>query len=200
MITRVIITLLIIILSCLIIIGMFIKPVSSTTYINAHSGIINPLCMDTPIECQKDNDCSKCSDGIQMKCMELKRGPHQKEVYGNIHNKYCLPEKPDKPCNEKNGGIWTWTGWAGNRKEWDCLCTYPEIAGNIGCTHLNPNVCNLGEYTYDARTAKRGPIPDDCKCAPHFVKIITENNVPLCIKKQDGYCPNEKVCHNFYSS
>ena len=187
-------------LSCLIIIGLFIHPIAKTVYINPHSHTVNPICMDTPIECHTNDDCNKCADGIQLKCMELKRGSHQQEVYGNIHNKYCLPEKPTKLCNEKYGGIWTWTGWATNRKEWDCMCTYPEIAGNNGCTHLNPNVCNLGKYTYDARTATRGPIPADCECAPNYIKIVTDTNVPLCVKKGDGYCPNDKICNEFYLS
>lgn len=201
MITTTIIIVLIICLSCLAIIGLFVKPKPQTRYISPLTDHINPLCMDKPIECHTDNDCHKCTDGVEIKCVELKRGPHQQETYGNIHNKYCLPVKPDKPCNEKYGGIWTWTGWAEDRKEWDCLCTYPEIAGGAGCNHLNPNVCNLGEYTYDARTATRGPIPDDCKCAaPHYTKIITDTNVPLCIKKGDGYCPNDQVCRRFYSA
>jgi hypothetical protein len=198
----IVIAILIIGLTCLVIIGLFRQPLIKTAYINPNVSSTRPMCMDKPIECNTDNDCRQCNDAITMKCIEMKRSPDQRKAYGNIHNKYCLPEKPNKPCNEKLGGIWTWTGWSGgNRKEWDCLCTYPEIAGNVGCTHLNPNVCNLGVYNYDARTATRGPNPGDCKCTePHYTKIITDTNVPLCIKKGDGYCPNDKVCHNFYSS
>lgn len=193
---------LIVTLTYFIVVGLFVKPSIRFDYIPPFTQSIDPLCMNKPVECHNDKDCRICADALEMKCIELKRGPHQQEAYGNnVHQKYCLPVKPQKPCNEKYGGIWTWTGWAEDRKEWDCLCTYPEIAGNIGCTSLNPNVCKLGKYTYDARTATRGPMPDDCECAaPDYIKIITDTNVPLCIKKGPGYCPDDQVCHKFYAS
>jgi hypothetical protein len=191
---------LIVILTFLILVGLITKPKAHTNYINPSTSALNPLCMDTPTECLSAKECESCSDGVAMDCVELKRNPHQKKAYGNIHSKYCLPVKPDKPCTERLGGIWTWTGWASNRKEWDCLCTYPEIAGNIGCTRLNPNVCKDGVFAYDATTATRGPTPNDCQCYSGYTKIVTDTNVPLCIKKADGYCSDERVCRNFYSS
>lgn len=189
----------IIILTLLSVLGFIYKPVPKQVYINPNVTPIDPVCQNQPVECDTDNDCNKCIDNEKMNCVIMNRNKNQEEKYGKA-KKYCLPLKPSQPCNETLGGIWTWTGWSDPiRKEWDCLCTYPEIAGNKGCTKLNPNVCKNGVYKYNAINAIRGPSPKDCECASNSQRIITSTNVPLCVPKGDGYCANEQMCTNFYT-
>ena len=142
---------------------------------------LRPICTEQAYTCTTDKDCEKCIDSNSF---ELKCQPHKIDTG---MQKYCLPVKPKKECNEKLGGVWTWTGWGeSGTKEWDCLCVYPEIAGNRGCTRLNPGVCDKGTYTYDARGSSRGPSPDDCKCAEGYDKIVANPDIPMCIKHTDG--------------
>ena len=181
----------IIFLLVVVLVGFILFRVETNKEIKHH--YINPnvfnneYCVKTPVECQSDEDCSKCKDTIKLTCQ--------------VHNKrkYCLPLKPDRPCEPKYGGIWTWTGWTNPQlQEWDCLCLHPEISGIEGCTQLNPDVCKNGVYTYNAETMKRRPLPSDCKCNENQVKIVS-NNIPKCITKNEGYCPNAHVCELFYS-
>lgn len=160
-------------------IGSPIQPITSG---------IKPVCLSEQVECLVDSDCAHCDDILDITCQNM----------GG--KRYCLPAKPDKQCNEDLGGVWTWTGWASvDRKEWDCLCTYPEISGNRGCTKINPNVCAGGEYTYSAKIKNRGPLPSDCTCPSTSVKIVTENNIPMCIPLHPGICADDTVCKSFYT-
>lgn len=159
----------------------FINPVAVST---------RPVCSEEPVPCVTDADCSVCQDDkvFEMKCQDIQG------------NRYCLPKTPEQPCNLDLGGQWVWSGWADtNNKEWECLCTYPEIAGNIGCTKLNPNVCRGGIYTF-SKNSTRGPRPEDCKCPENTIRIVTENNVPMCIKRNKTSCRDENTCKRFYSS
>jgi hypothetical protein len=172
--------------------GLFFHPKFVPIHINPNTSPINPLCATTPTTCENDSDCTKCLDNTVMRCTSTSTSSVQK---------FCLPSKPEKPCNEKLGGVWTWTGWGreGNHTsaEWECMCTYPEIAGNIGCTRLNPNVCRGGVFSFDA-SGGRGPSPNDCVCGPNTFKIITPSNVPQCVPKNEWYCHDLESCKNFY--
>jgi hypothetical protein len=187
------------VLTLLAIIGFTYYPPVISGYINPNAQPKDPICSETPIECNIDDDCGKCidSEAYNIKCTTLKRNSNQSKHYGE-EKKYCLPEKPEKPCNEKLGGVWTWTGWASKGGEWDCMCTYPEIAGGNGCSKLNPNVCKGGKYTYSAIGADRGPRLTDCECPPTHIRIHTNKGIPMCIKKNKGSCPNEAICQSFY--
>ena len=185
---------LIIVLSVVSIGGFIYTPSApkTSTITAGHWSTTQPVCSEKATKCVTDADCSKCEDKdvFDITCKKLSSG-----------KKYCLPRKPTKPCNQKLGGVWTWSGWADtNTKEWECMCTLPEIAGNIGCTKLNPNVCKGGKYNYSAIGSKRGPLPSDCICPENTFQIVTENNVPMCIPKSEGICPDIHTCTMFYSS
>lgn len=187
----------IVILLSFAVIGFVYTPTTTATFLNPASSPTNPVCSEKAVECTTNADCTHCKDNdiFEIRCEEVGGGKFGKR------KKYCLPKKPQKPCNEDLGGVWTWTGWASSgNKEWECLCTYPEIAGNRGCTALNPNVCKGGVFNYSARHSNRGPVPSDCVCPDGTVHIVSEDDVPMCIPVHPGICPDEKICRSFYTS
>lgn len=177
----------IIVCTLLAVFGFVYTPNLRRTFINPNISNTNPVCSEVPTRCQTDKDCSKCVDSnvFEIKCSE-----------NNDKNKYCLPVKPEKPCNEKFGGVWEWTGWASSHnKEWECKCVWPEIAGNRGCTQINPNICTGGVYNF----LSTHPTPANCVCPKGTLKIVQNDNLPLCIP-QKGFCINEKECSRFYGN
>jgi len=184
---------LICLLTLLTVFGFVYTPRTARTFLNPTASRTHPVCSERAVECQNDADCVECADNdvFQIRCEEVGGGKLVER------KRYCLPRKPDKPCNEDLGGVWTWTY---NNKEWECLCTYPEIAGNRGCTKLNPNVCKGGTYNYSAKRSNRGPIPTDCVCPEESIRIVSEDNVPMCVPTHPGICPDENTCRSFYTS
>lgn len=187
----------------LVMIGFAFDPFIPFQAIASGAVDTNPICSQNPIECSTNADCNKCLDSetFELSCQKLSRNPEQRQAYGES-KKYCLPKKPNKPCNEDLGGIWTWTGWADTGvMEWECLCTYPHFAGNKGCTKLNPNVCRHGLFgPYSATVANRGPNAGDCVCREEYVKVVTTSGIPMCIPKNEGPCTNAVSCSAFYST
>lgn len=180
-------------LLCLSVFGFVYTPKTNPGFINPRPRDPNPVCSNWAVECKTNGDCAECIDNdvFEIRCQET----------GIKRKKYCTPKIPDKPCNEDLGGVWVWTGWSSTRtREWECLCAYPEIAGNKGCTKLNPNVCKGGTYGYSAKRSNRGPVPSDCVCSKGSVRITSDNNVPMCIPENPGFCPDERTCRSFYSS
>lgn len=200
-----ILVLIILFIISIVIFGIFFKSSDSgQIYINPNGVSIGQICQNVPVSCSTDSDCKQqCIDSEVMTCQELTRNSDQETKYGKS-GKYCLPQKPQQTCNSKNGGIWSWTGWSGsNNMEWECLCTYPQIAGGNGCENINPNVCNGGIFNYDATTMNRGPSPEDCQCANNNYLMVTNNNVPLCILENDYLCGGnnpKKMCESMYSN
>lgn len=188
---RVILVIVIVLLTVLTITGVFYEPATvGPDFLDSTGVAVNPVCSEEAVPCLTDGDCASCQDGdvFEMKCQEL-RG-----------RRYCLPKTADQPCNTELGGQWVWTGWADSgNKEWECLCTYPEIAGNKGCTKLNPNVCKGGKYRF-SKNSTTGPVPEDCECPTDTIRIVTEGNVPMCIKKNKTSCRDETTCRQFYST
>ena len=207
----------IVILTGFIIFGIIYKPIMKQIFLDPGSKKVNPICQREKTTCSSDDDCVKCSDNEKMTCQELKRSALQAPLYGETA-KYCLPVNPEQNCNAKNGGIWTWTGWANtNRMEWDCLCTYPQIAGGNGCEELNPNVCNTGNpdkpgnWSYNAANAITAPKSTDCTCPTGYNLLSTQpNDVPLCIPGDPYLCKgseydtdinkDKKMCESMYSN
>jgi len=203
----------IVILTGFMVFGIIYKPIMNQTFIDPGSTKPNPICQLEKTICNSNDDCVKCSDNEKMTCQKLERSSLQENIYGKSLS-YCLPEKPGKPCNAKNGGIWTWSGWANtNRMEWDCLCTYPQIAGGSGCDKLNPNVCKGKDssWNYDATTATTAPNYTNCKCGPGLHKLSTQpSGVPLCVPATPYLCQgseydqdqdkDKKMCESMYSN
>lgn len=191
-------------LAILVIWGIVYRPKFVQTYVEPGAGgDTKPLCLATPVPCETNEDCQACGDNVETQCVELARHtPEQEKVYGKS-GKFCLPAKPEQKCNEKLGGLYVWTGWSEiNRQEFDCLCSYPEIAGGPGCSQLNPNVCQGGTYTYDAVKDKRGPKPSDCKCGSGHNLMVprgVEGAVPLCIPADEWLCKDKAMCEGMYS-
>ena len=149
-------------------------------------------CLSEAQPCNTNVDCILCTDkgSYQFIC--------QKPVSNKKGQSYCLPMKPRAPCNEKLGGVWTWSGWNDRAQGWNCVCAYPEIADTPGCKKLNPNVCVKGQYNLDA--TKRPPRPSDCKCPLNSTLIISKSQVPLCIPRDTGLCSSDQVCKQAYES
>lgn len=185
----------------IVIFGLVYNPKYAPYVIDPARGIANPICQRQKTVCQTDADCKKCVDAEEMSCVPLDRNKNQEVKYGKSE-KVCLPTLPDKPCNKENGGIWTWTGWADTESmEWDCLCTYPNIAGGEGCENLNPDVCKEGNWTYNASTATDAPIPGDCACPSGMHLISTEpSQTPMCVPSGPGICDNKQMCEKMYSN
>lgn len=201
MIVKILVWVLLIITTCLIVFGLIYRPPASQFFIDSGRKPGNPVCLQTPITCNTDDDCDICIDNQKLSCVDVSRNPDQESLYGKS-GKYCLPKLPDQPCNLKNGGIWTWTGWAStDRMGWDCLCTYPGISGNPGCTQLNPNVCVGGTWSYDATTASTPPSANFCKCQDNSQLVSTKPaNIPMCVPKGDWTCKTPTMCGSMYSN
>lgn len=198
------IVILLIVLTVLIILGISYTPQLKQVFIDPGTVDANPICQFEPTTCNNDQDCTKCSDNEEMYCVSLNRNEDQAKMYGKSQ-KYCLPKLPESGCNTKNGGIWTWTGWSDtNRMEWDCLCTYPEISGNPGCTELNPNVCqgDGAVWNYDASLSSTNIAPTfkNCKCGPNTTLLATTTGVPLCVPNSKFLCDSKESCEKMYSN
>ena len=147
-------------------------------------------CLSEAQPCTSDVDCLLCTDkgSYQFYCQKASKEGQS----------YCLPRKPKAPCNAELGGVWTWSGWNDRSQGWNCVCTYPEIAGTPGCTKLNPHVCFKGQYDLDA--TKRPPRPSDCRCPSDSTLIISKSQVPICIPRDTGLCSSDRVCKQAYES
>ena len=165
------------------------------------------FCQSVQTSCNVDEDCKKkCDDNIELKCVDLDRTDPQAALYG-ASGKFCLPEKPAQICNTQNGGIWAWTGWSStDRMEWDCLCTYPQIAGGAGC-ELNPNVCNNGTWSYDAiNNFDEAPNSSFCKCPDDYQKLETiggsgsVGGYPICVQRSDWLSKTPEMATTMYSN
>lgn len=160
-------------------------------YVNPNIKSPNPNCSETAVSCEVDSDCAGCADSALFKLTCQSSGA------GDDEKKYCLPERPKKPCNERNGGVWSWTGWSlSGNAEWECSCAFPEYYGNTGCTQLNPDVCAGGSFVYDSATGV-APSQINCDCPEGTVKIEIEK-IPRCIPKNDTLCPDPETCRKFY--
>lgn len=179
-----------------IIFGLVYKPASNPIIISPQGGANGQVCMSTQVKCETNADCGVCVDNVEMTCQPLARYTKDQEKYYGKNAKFCLPAKPRQKCNEKNGGIYVWTGWGDTeRQEFDCLCTYPDYFGGEGCEVMNAGVCDgEGSFDYDARTSETGPGESHCKC-PSGKAMVTRTigGLPTCV-------PNDgKIFPSYYS-
>ena len=156
-------------------------------------------CSRVPTKCRTNDDCMRvCEESgvMDMECARLDRPPLLEGTYGTPQS-VCVPKKPRKVCVMKNGCINVWSGYSSiNTMEWGCLPLMPQISGNEGCTAINPNVCSGGKWTYDIMTASTGPGPEHCECAPGMQKIVTTENIPMCVSN----CDSRESCEAIYSN
>lgn len=160
---------------------------ASEVYINPQIGKKGKVCLAEPVRCARTSDCKNVCldfDTVEMKCVEMKRtGKDQEKIFGK-GGKFCLPVKPEKPCNKEHGGVDIWTGWAGiEQMEWDCACTWPNYYGSdSGCVKRNPGICHPGTFTFDIKDSKgKPPSADNCKCHHGYQKIIRgTDGSPIC--------------------
>ena len=213
-----IIFVLICVISYLSIYKIFIYvPQTKQIYIDPELHSKDVICSHNPKKCVKDDDCDNCIESsksqgeLEITCQEIPRTSLQSKKYGKSGGKYCLPKKADQPCNQKLGGMWTWSGYSslegtGLSQEWDCVCTIPEIAAGNGCP-LNANICQGGDFYYDAtgKDSNTPPHPVHCRCPENSVKILTSNGSIICSPYNAGYCAdekgdyNEEICSNFFT-
>lgn len=157
-------------------------------------------CQREPVKCNTVEDCNDvCLDNIKLDCIEVNTDDLSNSN-SNSKQKYCLPKKPDIPCNEKNGGVWSWTGWASSdHMEWNCLCRWPSYFGGKGCEELNPGICGKGMGTNYEGTftmpadSNKPPTQENCECPNGTSKLITfPSQYPLCVPNQ--ICNNKNSC------
>ena len=173
--------------------------------INPISGQNTKKCLSEILNCNDDNDCQKnCIEqfsGVQMKCVDLpKYTEEQKLLYGQSQ-KICAPAKAEINCNAKYGGVLSWSGFPNiENMQWDCLCSYPNLAGGPGCS-LNSDVCEGGTYTWDVTDSNKSDPTNKllCTCGPGkslFIDPIT--SVPKCVPKIFSNKFNEVSTRSFY--
>lgn len=196
--------LILLIITLFIIFSALYKPTFQQTFITPNQTDTKVICTSEKVICDPstENPCSQCVDNIEISCQLLERTQEQQKNFGE-QNYYCLPQKPEQPCDKTKGGIWTWTGWASTeRMEWDCLCAYAGYAGNNGCTEWNPGICQGGTFDYDATKStyeNSAPSPENCTCPTNTTKMITDsgNGIPICVS--NNTCTSAEECCAMYS-
>ncbi len=144
-------------------------------------------CTPGKVPCTDDVDCLRCSNKLKIRLTCQK-------VSSKVSERRCLPRSPLEPCNEKLGGVWAWSG-----TKWFCSCSYPEIAGVKGCQHVNPNVCQGGKYTFDARKGQP-PSIKDCKCKKGSIRFLNSRSIPVCVTPdKKSPCYSKGSCAHLYS-
>lgn len=127
------------------------------------------ICSSEKVSCDPSdsNSCqNQCGDIEQMKCINV-----------NGEN-LCLPREPDVNCNSKNGGRYIWTGYGYTQsKDWQCLCTRPEIYNGPDCSIKNPSYCSNGKLADDINT----PLRNICNCNDGTALLFRDNNTPMCV-------------------
>lgn len=183
------------IVTVFIVFGLIYSPKETAVIINPQSTSGGAICQQEAIKCETNADCAVCVDDVEMTCQPLSRYSSDQEKLFGKNGKYCLPEIPRSPCNEKNGGVQVWTGWSDTeRMEFDCMCTYPDYFGGDGCMDINANVCsgNNSSFDFDARTSTAPPGPANCKCPPGTNIVVRQiGQIPTCVP--------DKVFTSYYS-
>lgn len=127
------------------------------------------ICSTEKVSCNPANinSCNElCGDTEQMKCVNV-----------NGEN-LCLPREPDINCNSENGGKYIWTGYGFTQsKDWQCLCTRPEIYNGPDCNIKNPSYCSNGTLASDINT----PLRNICRCENGTELLFRNNNTPMCV-------------------
>jgi hypothetical protein len=96
----------------------------------------------------------------------------------------CLPKEPDINCNSNNGGRYIWTGYGFTQsKDWQCLCTKPEIYNGPDCSIKNPSYCSNGTLADDLNT----PLRNICKCDKGTELLFRYNNTPMCVSNDPSF-------------
>ena len=124
-----------------------------------------------PCDPNAENPCGVCDGTEQMKCVSLPDGQN-----------LCLPKEPDISCNAENGGKYVWTGYGFTQsKDWQCLCTRPEIYNGPNCSIRNPSYCSGGKLSSNIDD----PLSKICDCGdPKVTKrklLFRDNNTPMCV-------------------
>lgn len=124
-------------------------------------------CTAEKVSCDpsEENSCdSKCQEP-GMKCVKMN------------DEFVCLPREPDVNCNSQNGGKYVWTGYGFTQtKDWQCLCTHPEIFNGSSCDIKNPSYCSGGSIG-NVNTRLR----DICTCPKGTGLLFRYNNTPMCV-------------------
>jgi hypothetical protein len=192
--------------AALAIFGFIYRPRFVETFIQLDESVSGEQknCLSEQVKCNTVDDCKKqCRDAtIEMQCTYVDRPSHLEGLYGESGN-YCLPAKPESGCDASKGGIWVWSGYSAvQEQKWECLCTYPDYAGNNteGCSTYNANVCQGGTMNYDATTANRPPSADDCTCPPSTTRLeaIDGTQLPLCVPQKPYLCDSKEMCESMY--
>ena len=175
----------------LILFGIVYKPIPKAIQISTTPGTFSSECTKELVTCTSDTECRRVcqeqSEGKEMSCQELSRTtPTQKTIYGPSQ-KVCAPTNATMDCNQKLGGLLTWTGWGGLPvMDWECICSYPAYASTEGCKQINPNICggskNATGFKWDVSTG-RDPQYTDCTCPAGTTRIISpeQGDKPMCV-------------------
>lgn len=185
----------IIILVCLSILGIFMRPSQGTLTLNPNSfSKLTTDCSVTRTLCSTDEDCILCDSGaVSFTCQPLSLGD------GSLipNNKACLPANAKQDvCDLTKGGMLTYEGWSGDTESasFQCVCGFPNYAsvsktvddgkGNITttrCADYNADVCAGGTFLWDI-SMNEPPSAKHCTCtAPNIKMVSRDGGKPICI-------------------
>ena len=159
--------------------------------INTNIGQGTTQCTGQLVTCSTDSDCSQTCiesrEGIEMTCQNVNRYTNDQVTNFGNSQKICAPANAVINCNEKYGGVLTWTGFPElNNMQWNCLCSYPNLASGPGCS-LNADVCSGGNYTWDVTNPNSSnPSTATCTCPYDKQLIVGTDNVPRCVPSVIG--------------
>jgi hypothetical protein len=146
----------------------------------------NKICSEEKVSCDPNdpNACRNCADTEEMKCVNVSG------------ENLCLPKEPDIKCNEANGGRYIWTGYGFTQsKDWQCLCSRPEIYNGPDCNTRNPSYCSNGVLAEDINT----PLRNICKCNPGYELLFRDNNTPICVSNDPKMGGGDNGLYGNYS-
>jgi len=182
------------------------KTIPQPIIINTNIGQGTTKCTSEIVNCESDYDCNQICiesrEGLEMTCQTVNRyTADQINNYGNTQ-KICAPANAITNCNEKYGGVLTWTGFPEiNSMQWNCLCSYPNLASTPGC-NLNADVCKGGNFTWDVTDPNNSnPSTATCNC-PAGYQLITDvvEHVPRCIPNEIGAGFTANSTKNMYTN
>jgi len=139
-----------------------------------------------PCDPNSENPCDVCDGTEQMKCVSLPDGQN-----------LCLPKSPDINCNSENGGKYIWTGYGFTQsKDWQCLCTRPEIYNGPDCGIRNPSYCSGGTLSSNIND----PLSKICDCGDSKIKklLFRDNNTPMCVSTDSSQGGGEEGLYGNY--
>ena len=218
-ISSVLLSIIILLLACISIAGIFMRPSLGTTTLNPNSlSSFTTNCSVTRTLCNTNEDCSLCENGaVSYTCQPLSLGDGS--LIPNI--KACLPANAKQDvCDLTKGGMLTYEGWSGDTESasFQCVCGFPNyasvsktttdpttgIATTVRCADFNADVCAGGTFDWNI-SMNEPPSAKHCTCPAPLVKMISRyGSKPSCVSAQGAdttyVSPDPATGPNWYTN